>query len=430
MKRPAVFFDRDNTLIVSDGYLGDPAKVVLVEGAADAVARVRQLGYAVVVASNQSGVARGMFSEEDVQAVNTRMDELLAAENPAAVVDRHEFCPFHPDGTVDVYARDSDRRKPKPGMLLSAAEKLALDLSRSWVIGDAGRDIEAARAAGCRAILFRDPNLPKSAAAEGAPKVQADYEVTTLAEAVDFVERNPEPGPLVVPGAARVTASTASVQVASGPRVILSPEPDPEDAPPAGGETVAEQSDHESGQPALPEGARRVPKVAIGSRYVPPEGKEGIAGSATTAREAIERRKAFRAEFKALLEAGKSEEEAEAEANAVTGGGGSVSGARSAMSSGTPMMPSTPVTSGTPGDRTESLLEQIFLELRRQHEHEDEDFSVSKLLAGIVQILVLAVLFLAYLRRTEGPGSVQTYLEVALVLQTMTIALLIMSRQR
>src|SRR3954464_9511181 len=133
MKRPAVFFDRDNTLIVSDGYLGDPSKVVLVEGAAAAVARVRQRGYAVVVASNQSGVARGMFSEEDVQAVNKRMDELLVAENPTAVIDRHEFCPFHPEGTIDVYARESERRKPKPGMILAAADKLAIDLGRSWV---------------------------------------------------------------------------------------------------------------------------------------------------------------------------------------------------------------------------------------------------------------------------------------------------------
>src|SRR5205809_69885 len=131
MKRPAVFFDRDNTLIVSDGYLGDPAKVALIRGAADAVARARALGYAVVVFSNQSGVARGMFSEEDVQAVNARTDELLAAENSAAIVDRHEFCPFHPEGTIDVYARESDRRKPKPGMILAAAEKLAIDLARS-----------------------------------------------------------------------------------------------------------------------------------------------------------------------------------------------------------------------------------------------------------------------------------------------------------
>ena len=148
MKRPAVFFDRDNTLIVSDGYLGDPAKVALVKGAADAIARARSLGYAVVCFSNQSGVARGMFSEEDVQAVNARTDELLRSENPAAVIDRHEFCPFHPEGTVEAYRQESDRRKPKPGMILAAADKLALDLSRSWVVGDAARDIEAGKAAG------------------------------------------------------------------------------------------------------------------------------------------------------------------------------------------------------------------------------------------------------------------------------------------
>src|SRR4051812_5687869 len=174
MKRPAVFFDRDNTLIVSDGYLGDPAKVVLIPGAAAAVAKARELGYAVVVFSNQSGVARGMFSEEDVVAVNARTDELLAAENAGAIIDRHEFCPFHPDGTIDVYARESDRRKPKPGMILAAADKLALDLSRSWVIGDAGRDIEAGHAAGCRTILFTDPALAKSPAAEGRPAVEPE----------------------------------------------------------------------------------------------------------------------------------------------------------------------------------------------------------------------------------------------------------------
>ena len=88
MKRPAVFFDRDNTLIISDGYLGDPLQVVLIKGAADAVATVRTLGYATVVVSNQSGVARGMFNEDAVRAVDTRMDELLAAENPHAIVDR------------------------------------------------------------------------------------------------------------------------------------------------------------------------------------------------------------------------------------------------------------------------------------------------------------------------------------------------------
>src|SRR6476469_9910163 len=162
MKRPAVFFDRDNTLIASDGYLGDPAQVSLLPGAAEAIARVRSLGFAVVVFSNQSGVARGMFSEEDVHRVNARLDEVLADALPQAVIDRHEFCPFHPEGTVSEYAVESELRKPKPGMILQAAEKLALDLSRSWVVGDAQRDIEAGKAAGCRTIWYKDTRIPQS----------------------------------------------------------------------------------------------------------------------------------------------------------------------------------------------------------------------------------------------------------------------------
>src|SRR5450432_3207920 len=122
MKRPAIFFDRDNTLIACDGYLGDPEKVVLLDGAADAVARARTLGFATVVISNQSGVARGMFGEEDVLEVNSRLDELLAAVNPGAVIDRHEFCPYHPDAIVEQYKQDSSLRKPKPGMILAAAQ--------------------------------------------------------------------------------------------------------------------------------------------------------------------------------------------------------------------------------------------------------------------------------------------------------------------
>src|SRR3982750_1242104 len=112
MKRPAIFFDRDNTLIVNDGYLGDPEKVVLMNGAADAVARARSLGFATVVVSNQSGVGRGMFSEEDVHLGNRKMDQLLLEGNSAAVIDRHEFCPYLPDASIEKYRQDSDLRKP------------------------------------------------------------------------------------------------------------------------------------------------------------------------------------------------------------------------------------------------------------------------------------------------------------------------------
>ena len=190
MKRPAVFFDRDNTLIVSDGYLGSAAQVVLVDGAASAVARARAMGFAVATISNQSGVARGLFDEAAVHAVNERLDQLLKARNPQATIDRHEFCPFHPEAPVAAYRQDSDLRKPKPGMIHQAAAALDLDLPRSWVVGDAPRDIEAGRAAGCRTILFRDLRLPASPAAEECSAVRPDFVVSSLGEALDVIEKN------------------------------------------------------------------------------------------------------------------------------------------------------------------------------------------------------------------------------------------------
>ena len=189
LKRPAIFFDRDNTLIVSDGYLSDPAKVVLVDGAADAVAKARQLGFTVVVISNQSGVAKGIFAEEAVWAVNTRLNELLKAAKSTATIALHEYCPYHPEASVEKYRQDSPLRKPRPGMILAAADKLKLDLGRSWVIGDAPRDIEAGRAAGCRTILYKNSALTPSPAAAEPQKVVPDFVAASLAEALEIIGR-------------------------------------------------------------------------------------------------------------------------------------------------------------------------------------------------------------------------------------------------
>lgn len=206
--KQVVVFDRDNTLIVNDGYLGDPAGVKLMPGAADAVARAGKLGYAVVVVSNQSGVARGLFTEDAVRAVNRRVEELLAAENPGAKIDRQEFCPYHPAGAVEAYRRDSDLRKPRPGMIIRAQRELGL-AAGGWCVGDAPRDMAAGRAAGLRTILFKPQGIPVSeAAAEGegpggktdndgtgarvgagAGAGGAEFEVTTLEAAMDIIEK-------------------------------------------------------------------------------------------------------------------------------------------------------------------------------------------------------------------------------------------------
>ncbi len=191
MKRPAVFFDRDNTLIACDGYLGDPEQVKLIAGAADAVACLRAMGFAIVTVSNQSGVARGLYTEADVTAVNLRMEAMLKAANGGAIVDRHEFCPYHPEGTVTDYRHESERRKPRPGMILEAARALALDLPASWLIGDAGRDIAAGKSAGVRTILFTDPTLPASPATTKNAEAGADFTVTTLSAAVEIISQHP-----------------------------------------------------------------------------------------------------------------------------------------------------------------------------------------------------------------------------------------------
>lgn len=152
--RRAVFLDRDNTLIDDPGYLKDPAHVKLLDGAAEATARLRRAGFAVVVVTNQSGVARGLMAESDVTAVHARMKELLSAGGGG--IDGVYYCPYldGPEAVREEYRRDSELRKPRPGMLELAARELGLDLSRSWMVGDSSRDVEAGRAAGCRTIFI------------------------------------------------------------------------------------------------------------------------------------------------------------------------------------------------------------------------------------------------------------------------------------
>ncbi|MDX1683087.1 MAG: HAD family hydrolase, partial [Phycisphaeraceae bacterium] len=151
--KPAVFLDRDNTLIHNDGDLGDPDEVRLIQGAASAIASLRGLGYRIVVITNQGGVARGKYGEEDVEAVHARINEMVE-KSTGATIDRFYYCPYHPEGSVKKYAREHPWRKPQPGMLKQAAEDLGIDLTQSWMIGDALRDIEAGRAVGARTILL------------------------------------------------------------------------------------------------------------------------------------------------------------------------------------------------------------------------------------------------------------------------------------
>lgn len=166
--RPAVFIDRDDTLIecrsvTTDGDLGDPGLVRLKPGAAEACRRLRDAGYVLVVITNQGGVARGRYTLRDVERVNQRVDDLLDG-----LIDAFRVCPYHPEGLVPEYRAEHPWRKPAPGMLLDAAAELGIDLGVSWVIGDSLRDCQAGRAAGCRGSILVAPAGDREAAGDPA----------------------------------------------------------------------------------------------------------------------------------------------------------------------------------------------------------------------------------------------------------------------
>ncbi|MCO6436262.1 MAG: HAD family hydrolase [Phycisphaerae bacterium] len=186
MKTPAVFLDRDGTLIEDRRYIRDPDDVTLLPGAAEAVAQLTRAGFRVVLVSNQSGLARGLFNEDQLAKVHARFESLL--EEAGAHLDGAYYCPYLDgrEAIVERYRRDSDLRKPRPGMLLQAAEELNLDLSRSWMIGDSPQDVQAGRRAGCRTILI-------SSNGHATEPADEDFVARSMLEAADIVGRWGEP---------------------------------------------------------------------------------------------------------------------------------------------------------------------------------------------------------------------------------------------
>jgi D-glycero-D-manno-heptose 1,7-bisphosphate phosphatase len=324
MSNAAVFFDRDGTLVHDPGYLNHPDQVQLVDGAAEALKEFQILGYQTVVVTNQSGVARGIVTVEMLERIHDRLRELLAAKG--AALDAIYYCPYHPEGVVPEYTKDSDWQKPKPGMLLAAAQEMDIDPARSWMIGNGDRDVEAGRNAGCKTILISSAHSDTVQRHESKP----DFLAVNLREAVNIVKRHH--------------------RTIQDKRVLSAPETSDE-------RTLAAQS---------AEILSMAPEVAA--------------------------------------------EEAEEKA------------------------PASAIQSTMPHTGTEQILTSILEQLRRMHKKEMfGEFSLARLVAGIVQVFALFCLLLALwflLGSPQQDNNVAVALGFAAVLQTMSLTFYLMDGRR
>ena len=156
MPGKAIFLDKDGTLIDDVPYNIEPELIRLSPRAIEGLQLFAQLGYRLVVVSNQSGVARGMFAESALDAVWHRLDHLL--EPHGIDIDGYYFCPHHPEGSMASYALECDCRKPQPGLLHEAAAEHGIELAGSWMVGDILNDVEAGNRAGCHTVLIDNGN--------------------------------------------------------------------------------------------------------------------------------------------------------------------------------------------------------------------------------------------------------------------------------
>jgi len=183
MAEKAVFLDRDDTLVDDPGYISDPSQVKLLPGVAGSLIDLKNMGYKLIVVSNQSGVARGIITEDVLEKIHAKLKGLLSRNG--AYIDGLYYCPYHPEASIPKYRKNSDMRKPNPGMLLKAAEDMDLDLGNSWMIGDKYDDVTAGRRAGCMTVLINSSIKPAVKAKEDP---EPDHKAVNIVEAVNIIK--------------------------------------------------------------------------------------------------------------------------------------------------------------------------------------------------------------------------------------------------
>jgi D-glycero-D-manno-heptose 1,7-bisphosphate phosphatase len=182
MKLKAVFLDKDGTLIPDIPYNVDSNKVTLSDGVIEGLQLLQSYGYLLVIVSNQSGIAHGYFTEEQLNRVKEKINSMCS--KMGIYLDGFYYCPHHPQGIVEGYNADCDCRKPNPGLLLKAAGDMDIDLADSWMIGDILHDVEAGNRAGCKTILINNGNETEWLPGE---KRVPEYFASDLTEAAKYI---------------------------------------------------------------------------------------------------------------------------------------------------------------------------------------------------------------------------------------------------
>jgi D-glycero-D-manno-heptose 1,7-bisphosphate phosphatase len=198
MNTRAIFIDRDGTLVHPRHYPTRPDALILYDGVAPELRRLQDAGYRLILITNQSGLARGLFGAEALDRMHRHLEDELARRGVR--LDAIYVCPHHPEGAIAQWAVDCDCRKPRPGMLRRAADDLDLDLARSWFVGDILDDVEAGNRAGCRTVLVdlgterpptRSIRRPNFVARDSAHALRIIQSVEGLVAEADMTYRPP-----------------------------------------------------------------------------------------------------------------------------------------------------------------------------------------------------------------------------------------------
>ncbi|HAL45445.1 MAG: hypothetical protein A2Y12_13240 [Planctomycetes bacterium GWF2_42_9] len=404
----AIFLDRDDTIIEDSGYISSPEKVKLLPTSAAALIELRKMGYKLIVVSNQSGVARGIFNEQALAAVHERLKLLLAEQN--AYLDRIYYCPFHPEGVIEKFRKDSDWRKPKPGMLIAASKELKIDLKNSWMIGNDYRDIGAGKSAGCKTILVKSYVKPVT---KLPTDPSPDFEAINLREAVNIIKRvnsikpafvpkivkNEKPAEKTYDSKAKIEEKDAAVE-----KTIIEEKPAAEEKPKVEEkiieEIVIEEKPVAAEQPAITQTIAETKPVEVQS--TPIEKKE----------------------VEQIIETPESEPEVEQKNPVVENP--PIEKAENKEEKKTQIIETS--------SRVESLLEEIkHLIKSRNRSEQFTEFSSLKLMAGVLQAAVFFCLIVAIwykLSPTGTDSNIFTAIGFAIVLQLMVLTLLITHKDR